>query len=165
MKGQDANMDAVKSWDGYYRKFNGMLLRHHRLNIYLRDNAKTLEQLHKLGYTEALYTDDHEEFEGFLAIGQYCYTTTFEGDEDEIEVDVIEIQHPPAKDYVCFLQSLGFMSTCTEVEIRQYAAQNFGFSSELVHSICMMDGRGFWQEAKKYKDNRITTPIAFSKSE
>lgn len=160
---ENTPINSQKSWESYYKKFAGCLLQHHRLNIYLHDNPKTVEQLHRLGYTEALYASDHEEFEEFLAPGEYCFTATFDDDDCEIEVPAIEIQHPPAKDYVYWHRSLNFIDHCMEEHVRLYAAKNFGFSLELVHSICMFEGYNFQEEARKCKVNGITTPITIQR--
>ena len=46
-----------------------------------------------------------------LDCGQYCFTTTFEG-EDEKEVPVIEIQHQPPRKHISLLSTgLCFMES------------------------------------------------------
>ena len=137
-------------WDSYYASFEGSLLLRHRLNVYLKDTEESIHQLSRLGYVESTYAEDNTVFAQYLDYGRYCFTTTFEGEDDaEEEVPVIEIQHQPPRKHISLLSTgLCFMESALDIEIKEFVAENFGFSVDVVHSVCMFEGDGHYFEAK-----------------
>ena len=146
---------SSNSWDSFYIDHEDVLLLRHRLNIYLRESRDVVSSLHELGYKEAFFSEDHPVFEQFLECGQYCFTSTFEGEDDEEqEVPVIEIQHQPPRKYISRLSTgLCFMYNSTESNIAEFVANSFGFLPGMVHSVCMFEGDGHYSEAKGFKQD------------
>ena len=146
---------TTSSWDSFYQEHEGLLLKRHRLNIYLRESSEVISRLAELGYIEASFTDKNPFFPQYLECGQYCFTTTFEGeDDDEKEVDVIEIQHQPPRKYISRLNTgLCFMYDSTETNIAEFVAKSFGLRPDMVHSVCMFEGNGHYSEAKEFELN------------
>ena len=146
---------SSNSWDSFYKDHEDVLLLRHRLNIYLRESRYVVSSLHELGYKEAFFSEDHPVFEQFLECGQYCFTSTFEGEDDEEqEVPVIEIQHQPPRKYISRLSTgLCFMYNSTESNIAEFVANSFGFLPGMVHSVCMFEGDGHYSEAKGFKQD------------
>ena len=146
---------SSNSWDSFYIDHEDVLLLHHRLNIYLRETRDVVSFLHELGYKEACFSEDHPVFEQFLECGQYGFTSTFEGEDDEEqEVPVIEIQHQPPRKYISRLSTgLCFMYNSTESNIAEFVANSFGFLPGMVHSVCMFEGDGHYSEAKGFKQD------------
>lgn len=141
------------SWDSYYKEYYGLLLKRHRLNIYLRDSSETVLWLSKLGYAEAYFSKNNPFFALFLECGQYCFTTTFEGEDDEEqEIPVIEIQHQHPRKYISRLSTgLCFMCNSPESDIADFVAKSFGLLQGMVHSVCMFEGDGHYSEAKDFE--------------
>lgn len=104
-------------------------------------------QLSSQGYKESDYRDT-ELFEDFLDCGEYAFTTTTEEKEgEEIDVDVIEIQHFPEASYVKNTENgLIFIGDCESIATRMFAVNRFGFELGLVHSICMYEGQRFIED-------------------
>ena len=146
---------SSNSWDSFYIDHKDVLLLRHRLNIYLRESRDVVSLLNELGYKEACFSEDHPVFEQFLECGQYCFTSTFEGEDDEEqEVPVIEIQHQPPRKYISRLSTgLCFMYNSTESNIAEFVANSFGFLPGMVHSVCMFEGDGHYSEAKGFKQD------------
>tara|TARA_Y100001954_G_C15651224_1_gene522776 strand:- start:118 stop:561 length:444 start_codon:yes stop_codon:yes gene_type:complete len=146
---------SSNSWDSFYIDHEDVLLLRHRLNIYLRESRDVVSLLNELGYKEACFSEDHPVFEQFLECGQYCFTSTFEGEDDEEqEVPVIEIQHQPPRKYISRLSTgLCFMYNSTESNIAEFVADSFGFLPGMVHSVCMFEGDGHYSEAKGFKQD------------
>lgn len=146
----------MKSWDTYYEVNKDALAENHRLNIYLHDNAAVIEELTALDYTESTFDNENHLFESYLPIGEYCFTSTFEGeDEDEREVDVIEIQHAPAlRTLELSAVGLVFMKEASDKETAEWVAEWLGFKIESVHSICMFEGSDFVKDQKLLKQQQ-----------
>ena len=140
----------MNSWDQYYKKFGNEFYENHRLNIYLYDTENTVEELKHLGYRQALFTNDNKDFEDFLSCGEVALTTTFEGDDDEIEIDVIEIQHPPAKKFTkTSTTGIQFFWDSMDENVKTFTSEWFGLNIKSVHSICMFEGYNFLSDREK----------------
>ena len=148
---------SSNSWDSFYKDHEDVLLLRHRLNIYLRESRDVVSFLHELGYKEACFLEDHPVFEQFLECGQYCFTSTFEGEDDlEQEVPVIEIQHqPPCKCISRLSTGLCFMYNSIDSDIAEFVASSFGFLPDMVHSVCMFEGNGHYSETKEFELSSI----------
>ena len=143
----------MKSWDAYYDLHEGALLDFHRLNIYLNDSASTVHELLKLGYTEGAYSEHHTRFELFLEIGHFCFTSTFEGEDNEIEIPVIEIQHQPPRKHITRLSTgLCFMEKSSSKDEKAFVNRHFGLSHGAVHSVCLFEGEGHYAETKEFQE-------------
>lgn len=146
---------STKSWDSYYREYKGLLLQRHRLNIYLRDSREVISHLHLLGYKEAYFAANDPFFEQFLECGKYCFTTTFEEEDEEKEVSVIEIQHQPPRIYISRVDTgLCFMHGNTEASTSKFVEQSFGFVPDMIHSVCLFEGQGHYSEVNQFKINQ-----------
>jgi hypothetical protein len=142
----------MKSWDAYYEGFKGKLALNHRLNIYLKESDQVIKEIERLGYGLSTYEENNPSFELYLPCGTYCFTTTFEcDDEEEIEVDVIEIQHTPVLGSLALTPvGLVFMEETCDEEISELAAEWFGLSASSIHSICMFEGYRFTDDQKLF---------------
>lgn len=139
----------MNSWDNYYKEFGNEFNENHRLNIYLYENKNTVEELERLGYKQAFFTKDNKYFEDFLDCGEFALTTSFEGEDDEIEINVIEIQHPPAKKFTTRSETgLQFIWDSMDEQVKTFTSKWFGFNINSVHSICMFEGYDFLSDSQ-----------------
>ena len=99
----------MKSWDNYYKEFNGKLCENRHIIISLLDNDKSTEILTQLGYKfdpEAKTLKD-------CKVGSYYFWDTEvcldPNDEEETEVETIDIHHLLTKeDFIKIEISLDF---------------------------------------------------------
>ena len=139
----------MNSWEKYYKEFDNEFHENHRLNIYLYDNENTVEELERLGYKQALFSKDNKYFEDFLDCGEFALTTTFEGEDDENEIDVIEIQHSPAKKFTTKSETgLQFIWGYMDDQVKTFTSEWFGFNINSVHSICIFEGYDFLSDSR-----------------